>query len=54
MTSENLVAAIRKILADVEYGAVMRKELAIIKQKLEGPGASSRVAEQVIALGEAA
>ncbi len=54
MTSKNLIAAIRKILNDYEYGTRMRNELAVIKQRLGAPGASHRVAEQVIALGEAA
>jgi len=54
MTAQNLVSSIRKILYDIEYGIAMRKELAIIKERLQGPGASGRVAEQVIELGEAA
>ena len=54
MSVENLVRAVGKIIENDEYASAMRSELSVIKTKLGGPGASMRVAESIIALGEAA
>jgi lipid-A-disaccharide synthase len=50
MTAENLTMEMRKQLTDEEYAAAMREKLAIIKPKLGGAGASTRVAEGIIEL----
>ncbi|HET6274129.1 MAG TPA: lipid-A-disaccharide synthase [Bacteroidota bacterium] len=54
MTAENMVRAIERMLDDADYSAAMRSDLSIVKSKLGGPGASIRVADGIIALGEAA
>jgi lipid-A-disaccharide synthase len=54
MTVRNLVGAIDRILTDDAYRHTMKVELSQIKQKLGQAGASSRVAEGIIELGEAA
>ncbi len=54
LTTENLVAAVHKILADEGYRHTMKVELSQIRRKLNQPGASARVAEGIIELGEAA
>jgi lipid-A-disaccharide synthase len=54
MTPENLVAAIGRYLDDPAYASSVRQELGAIKEKLGGAGASSRVVDGIIALGEAA
>jgi lipid-A-disaccharide synthase len=54
MTVRNLVGAIDRILTDEAYRYTMKVELSQIKQKLGQAGASSRVAEGIIELGEAA
>ncbi len=54
MTPENLVAAVGLILTDETYRQNMKRELSKIREKLGPPGASARVAEGIIALGEAA
>jgi lipid-A-disaccharide synthase len=53
MTRENLVQEVAPLLDDPARGNAMRRELAVIKSKLGGPGASDKVALAVIALGEA-
>lgn len=54
MTVRNLVAAIGRILTDEAYNHTMKVELSQIRQKLGQTGASSRVAEGIVELGEAA
>jgi lipid-A-disaccharide synthase len=54
MTAGNLVLAVDRILTDEAYRNTMKVELAQIKHKLGLQGASARVAEGIIALGETA
>jgi lipid-A-disaccharide synthase len=54
VTTRNLVEAVRRILEDERYAAHMKEELSVIKTRLGHAGASARVAESIIALGEAA
>ncbi|MBM2840052.1 MAG: Lipid-A-disaccharide synthase [Bacteroidetes bacterium] len=54
MTVENLVGAVSRILTDDAYRQRMKADLSTIKQKLGSRGASARVAEGIIELGEAA
>jgi lipid-A-disaccharide synthase len=54
MTRENLVREVGPLLDDPARGNAMRRELAVIKSKLGGPGASDKVALGIIALGEMA
>ncbi len=54
MTSENLVNAIGRFLDDAPYAESVRQELGAIREKLGGPGASVRVVDGIVALGEAA
>ena len=54
MNPENLVNAVSRILQDEAYAQAMRTELSIVKKKLGAPGASGRVADGIIALGQAA
>jgi lipid-A-disaccharide synthase len=54
MNVRNLVHEVGKILEDREYASAVRSALSVIKVKLGVPGASSRVADSIIALGEAA
>lgn len=54
MTVNNLVRAVERILTDETYRQSMKDQLSNIKEKLGAPGASGRVAEGIIALGEAA
>ena len=54
MTRENLVREVAPLLDDPARGNAMRRELAVIKSKLGGPGASDKVALGIIALGETA
>jgi lipid-A-disaccharide synthase len=54
MTVANLVDAAGRILRDDRYRHTMKVELSQIRVKLGKPGASARVAEGIIALGEAA
>ena len=54
LTADNLVQAVGRMLTDETYRTTMKNELSKIKEKLGAPGASGRVAEGVIALGEAA
>jgi lipid-A-disaccharide synthase len=54
MTRENLVREVAPLLDDPARGNAMRRELAVIKSKLGGPGASDRVALGIIGLGESA
>jgi lipid-A-disaccharide synthase len=51
MTPERLVSAVGKILGESSHARRIREELAVIRQRLGAPGASSRVAEAIIALG---
>ena len=51
---ENLVEGVGRILTDEAYRNEMKSELSGIKEKLGLPGASARVAEGIIELGEAA
>jgi lipid-A-disaccharide synthase len=54
MTKRNLLTAIAGLLDDPAKAEGMRRELAVIQTRLGGPGASARVADGIIALGEAA
>lgn len=54
MSAGRLVEAVGNILRDDKYAASMRNELAVIKTRLGGSGASARVAEGIISLGRAA
>jgi len=54
LTPDNLIVAVRRIIEEGGYAERMRAELSVIKTKLGIPGASARVAEGIIALGEAA
>ena len=54
MTAERLAGAIDRIFKDETYRKTMSLELSHIKQKLGQTGASARVAEGIIELGEAA
>lgn len=54
MTPENIAAAIGKILDDPAHARRVREELAVIRNKLGGPGASERVVDGIIALAEVA
>jgi lipid-A-disaccharide synthase len=54
LTEETVVSAVRPMLLDPGVAAAMRRDLAVIKERLGGPGASRRVAEGILELGEAA
>jgi lipid-A-disaccharide synthase len=54
MTVQNIVEAVDRILKDDGYRRTMKVELSQIREKLGKAGASTRVAEGIIALGEAA
>ncbi|HCV43271.1 MAG TPA: lipid-A-disaccharide synthase [Bacteroidetes bacterium] len=54
MTVKNLVGAVGRILIDDAYRHTMKVELAQIRQKLGQAGASARVAQGIVELGEAA
>jgi lipid-A-disaccharide synthase len=54
MTTENLVSAIGRMFEDPAYISSIRQELGAIREKLGGPGASSRVVDGIVALAEAA
>lgn len=54
LTVENLVHAVDRILTDTGYRDSMKADLQVIRTNLGGPGASARVAEGIIELGEAA
>lgn len=51
MKEENLVREATRQLTDDAYAGEMRKNLAVIKTQLGGPGTSARVAEGIIELG---
>jgi lipid-A-disaccharide synthase len=50
MSEMNVVAEIGRILSDASYADRVRSDLASVKGKLGSPGASARVAENIIAL----
>ncbi|MBI5474780.1 MAG: lipid-A-disaccharide synthase [Ignavibacteriae bacterium] len=54
LTAENLVREVTRQLTDNSYAAQMRQRLGAIKIKLGGPGASRKVASEILELGEAA
>jgi lipid-A-disaccharide synthase len=54
MTAANLERAVGRMLRDPSYANDLRRELAVIRTKLGGPGASARVAEGILRLAEAA
>ena len=54
MTAENIAREVGRMLDTTTYAATMRSALSVIKSKLGKPGASARVADGIIALGEAA
>jgi lipid-A-disaccharide synthase len=49
-----LAAEVGRMLEDPAYARSLRERLSVIRTRLGGPGASARVAEGIIALGEAA
>ncbi len=51
VTVDNLAAEMKRQLTDEQYAQAMRAKLSIIKSKLGSPGASARVAEGIIELG---
>lgn len=53
MTTANLESHLGRILDEKAYARSMRESLSVIRQKLGGPGASSRVADGIIELAEA-
>ena len=50
MTAENLVREARRILQDASLAKQMRDELNTVREKLGKPGASARVAGQILSL----
>jgi lipid-A-disaccharide synthase len=54
LTEAAVVSAIRPMLLDPLVAATMRRELVVIRERLGAPGASRRVAEGILELGEAA
>jgi len=54
MTPARIAAAVGRFLDDGAYASAVRSDLAVIREKLGGPGASERVARGILALGEAA
>ncbi|MBI4536213.1 MAG: lipid-A-disaccharide synthase, partial [Ignavibacteriae bacterium] len=54
LTPDKLCKEVKRLIEDDEYARLMRSELSVIKSKLGGPGASAKVAEGIISLGEAA
>lgn len=52
MTVARIVRAVRPYLEDQAKADAVRRELAVIRSRLGAPGASERVAEAVVALGE--
>ena len=52
MTVDRIVRAVRPYLEDQTKADAVRRELAVIRSRLGAPGASERVAEAVVALGE--
>lgn len=53
LTVGNLVREMTRQLNDADYATTMRAKLSIIKKKIGEPGASARVADGIIELGEA-
>ena len=54
MTARNLVREVGRMLSDESYANRLRAELSVIRSRLGGPGASARVAENIIKLAKAA
>ena len=54
MSTAAIAGAVQRVLVDEAYERMMKAELSVIKEKLGLPGASARVADEIIALGEAA
>jgi lipid-A-disaccharide synthase len=54
MTLEHLTEALQRLVTDEAYAGGMRRELACIRERLGGPGASARVAEGILSLAGAA
>ncbi len=54
MTVGNISGAVGRFLDDAAAAADVRTELAVVREKLGGPGASDRVARGILALAEAA
>ncbi len=50
MTTPALVKAVSRFLTDMDYNRSVREQLSHVRQRLGTPGASSRVAESIIAL----
>jgi lipid-A-disaccharide synthase len=53
MNKKNLVREMTRQLTDFDYSSDMRAKLSTIKEKIGLPGASSKVADGIIELGEA-
>jgi lipid-A-disaccharide synthase len=54
MTVANVASAVGRFLDDGALAAETRRNLAVIREKLGGPGASERVARGILSLAEAA
>lgn len=54
LTAEKLASGVGRFLDDPALLASMRRDLAVIREKLGGPGASGRVARGILSLAEAA
>lgn len=53
MTLGKLLPSVRRLLLDRAYAQEIREKLAVIKERLGGPGASERVARGIISLAKA-
>jgi len=53
MTVTHLTEALQRLVADEAYAGEIRRNLACIRERLGGPGASDRVAEGILALAGA-
>lgn len=54
MTPQALEREVGRMLDDEEYASSIRRDLSVIRKKLGGPGASERVARDILRLAEAA
>lgn len=51
MTPGSIVREMTRILSDSGYAGTMRRDLALVRERLGGPGASVRVVDGILALG---
>jgi lipid-A-disaccharide synthase len=54
LTVERLTAETAKLLTDAALAGRVRSDLSVIRERLGGPGASARVAQEILQLAEAA